>query len=394
MTVLSPSVAERIAHWVTDRRAEMTDFLGTLVQAESPTDVPESQAPVQAALAEALEGAGLDVRRIPGRTTGGHLLAMPSRAKKGSRGQIMIGHSDTVWPIGTLEERPIEINDGILRGPGAFDMKGGLTQIVFAVRALRELDLEPALPPIVFVNSDEEIGSPESRRIVTRLAKAVDRAFILEPAMGPSGRLKTARKGVGRFTVTAIGLPAHAGLDPMAGASAILELSYLVQKLHALTDHERGVTVNVGVIDGGVRPNMVAPRARAIVDVRVPTLGDARRIEEAIHGLEPATPGVTLEVEGRIGSPPLERTPRNRALWETAQRVGVAFGLRLEEDTAGGGSDGNTTSQYTATLDGLGPIGDGAHATHEHVRIDGMLERCALLTGLLLSGPDVSGEGQ
>ncbi len=385
MTSLDDTAARRIATWVRDRQDEMTEFLRDIVLAESPTDVPESQLPVQKRLAEALEAVGLEVRHIPGRMTGGHLLATPPSREKGNRGQLLIGHTDTVWPIGTLEELPVEVSDGILTGPGSFDMKAGLTQIVFALRALHELGLEPALPPVVFVNSDEEIGSPESKQVVIRLARAVERAFILEPALGPTGRIKTARKGGGKFTITVTGKPAHAGLDPTAGASAILELSYVIQRLHGLTDHDRGVTVNVGVIDGGVRPNVVAPVSRAIVDVRVPTIEDARSIEAAIRSLTPSTPGVTLQVEGEIGLPPLERTPRNRALWEAARKVGSAFGLELEEAMAGGGSDGNTTSQYTATLDGLGAIGDGAHAKHEHVNIRGMVERCGLLAGLLVT---------
>ncbi|HSG47266.1 MAG TPA: M20/M25/M40 family metallo-hydrolase, partial [Longimicrobiales bacterium] len=242
------------------------------------------------------------------------------------------------------------------------------------------------------VNSDEEIGSPESRPHVRRLARAVNRAFILEPSFGPLGLLKTARKGVGHFQVTVRGRASHAGLDPEAGISAILELSHVIQTLHALTDPERGLTVNVGTIEGGTRANVVAAESRAQVDVRALTVEDAAWVTEAIRGLRPSVEGVTLEVEGGFEIPPLERTPRNRVLWHQAQAAGREMGLELGEVTAGGGSDGNTTSQYTATLDGLGPRGDGAHADREHVVVVSLAERTALLAALLaapLGAPDV-----
>jgi len=282
---------------------------------------------------------------------------------------------------------PVEIRDGVVRGPGVYDMKGGLAQMVFALRALRDLGLEPTVTPVVFVNSDEEVGSRGSTRYVRRLARLVERVFVMEPSLGPSGRLKTARKGVGRFSVVVEGVPAHAGLDPGGGASAILELSYLIQALFALNDPARGITVNVGTIDGGLSPNVVAPGSHAVVDVRVPTLRDARRVQESILDLKPVTPGVKLRIEGGIGRPPMERTPGNRRLWETARRLGAEMGLNLEEGLAGGGSDGNTTSLFTATLDGLGAVGDGAHARHEFIFTHRMVERCALLALLLMEPP-------
>lgn len=389
MSIIDLAAAERIAKWVDGRRDEMVEFLANLARVESPTDAPETQAAVQTLLAGEFEALGMQVQHLEGTRTGGHLLAQVAGASGPS--QLLVGHTDTVWPVGTIDDLPVEESDGVIKGPGVFDMKGGLTQVVFALRALVELDLAPAYSPVVFFNSDEEIGSPESRPHVKRLAQSAERAFILEPAMGPSGHIKTARKGVGKFTITITGRSAHAGLEPEAGASAIIELSHVIQALHALNDRERGVTVNVGVIDGGVRPNVVAPISSALVDVRVPTMADARVIEEVIHGLEPTTEGVTLSIEGSVGSPPLERTPRNQELWRAAQAVGAAMGLTLEDAMAGGGSDGNTTSQFTATLDGLGPIGDGAHARHEHVRIDGMVERCGLLAGLLVSRPFPAG---
>jgi glutamate carboxypeptidase len=266
-------------------------------------------------------------------------------------------------------------------------MKGGLTQIVFALRALRDLGHEPEVTPVVFINSDEEVGSPDSKKYVKRLARRARRALVLEPSLGPSGWIKTARKGVGRFEITVTGRASHAGLDPEAGASAILELSHVIQTMNAMNDPEVGTTVNVGLVDGGTRPNVVAAQATATVDVRVATAEEGIRFEKAIQALKAVTPGVTLEVTGGIRVAPLERTPRNRLLWEEAVRAGGDLGFGLEETMAGGGSDGNTTSQFTATLDGLGCVGDGAHADHEHIVIGPSVDRCALLARLLLAPP-------
>ncbi len=365
----------------------MVRFLEDLALAESPSDVPTSQKAVLDLLSGALEDLGYAVRHLPGHRSGGHLLARPHGRRRNSPVQLLLGHCDTVWPVGTVEEMPVKSENGVVRGPGVYDMKGGLVQMVFALRALRELGLPPAVTPVVFVNSDEERGSRESSRHIRRLACLADRAFVLEPSLGPAGRLKTARKGVGRFTIAVEGAAAHAGLDPGGGASAILELSYLIQALFSLNNPETGTSVNVGTIDGGLSPNVIAPESRAVVDVRVLNQEEAERVEKEILDLEPVTPGVKLRVSGGVGRPPLERTPRNRRLWERARSLGVELGLELQEGVAGGGSDGNTTSLFTATLDGLGAVGDGAHAAHEFVYTDRMVERCALLTLLLLEPP-------
>jgi glutamate carboxypeptidase len=208
---------------------------------------------------------------------------------------------------------------------------------------------------------------------------------VLEPGYGPQGHLKTARKGVLRFDVLVRGKSAHAGLAPWEGISAILELSHVIQQLFALNDWERGISVNVGQISGGTRPNVVADEARAVVDVRVPTVADAQRISAAILDLQATLPGAALAITPVSSSLPLEATPRNQRLWQQAQAAGRLLGLELEAVAVGGASDGNTTSQFTATLDGLGPVGDGAHAVHEHVLVDRLPERAALLTLLLLA---------
>jgi glutamate carboxypeptidase len=238
--------------------------------------------------------------------------------------------------------------------------------------------------PLVCINSDEETGSYESRPLIGRLARKADRAFILEPSLGLEGKLKTRRKGVGRFLFDIRGQAAHAGLDPDKGVSAILELSYLVQKLHALNDPAGGVSVNVGVIEGATRSNVIAPNSRAEVDVRAPTRETAEGVEEAIRGLAPELAGTTIELSGGFNRLPMEKTAANARLWQLAAETGEKMGLALEEGMAGGGSDGNTTSLYTATLDGMGAVGDGAHADHEFLLADRMVERSALVALVLL----------
>jgi glutamate carboxypeptidase len=299
----------------------------------------------------------------------------------------MLGHYDTVWPLGTLDDMPFKREGDIVHGPGVYDMKGGIAQALLAIGTLQHFNVEPVVTPHVFLNSDEEIGSRESRRYIDSLAPRMDRVFVLEPSLGPGGRLKTTRKGIGRFTVTVTGEAAHAGLDPGAGASAILELSHVIQALFALNDFDKGVTVNVGTIDGGLRPNVVAPRSQAVVDVRVAGQDDAERVGAAILSLKPVTRGTSLQFEGGFGRPAMEKTPANRQLWRMACRLGDELGLQLEEGLAGGGSDGNFTSLFTATLDGMGAVGDGAHAIHEHLCLARTIEHAALLTLLLMSPP-------
>lgn len=365
----------------------MVRFLSTCAGLESPSTVPRAQAAVFDLFASYLRDLGFRCRRIVGKETGGQLLAVPKDFFRHTPKQLLLGHVDTVWPEGTLAKMPVESRDGRLHGPGVYDMKGGLVQAVFALATLRELGLQPSVMPILFLNSDEEIGSRESSATIRRLARIVDRAMVMEPSLGPTGQLKTTRKGVGRFTVTIRGRAAHAGLNPEKGISAILELSHVVQALFALNDAERGITVNVGTIDGGMRPNVVAPESRAEIDVRVRTQEDAAMIEQAIHSMRPTVPGTELEIHGRIGRPPLEATPRNRMLWTRAQEAAGSLGIELEEGAAGGGSDGNWTSLYTATLDGLGAVGDGAHAEIEHVIEERMPQRAALLACLILGEP-------
>lgn len=370
-----------------EEREAILDLLMELASMESPSDVPESQVPVQACLARELEVLGFEVRKLPGERTGGSILALPRNRVRGRPAQLLLGHCDTVWARGTLKSMPLILEGDRLKGPGVFDMKGGLAQIIVALRTLRKLEVEPEVTPVVLINSDEEIGSPESGKHIRRLARRVIRALIPEPGMGMEGKLKTVRKGWSRYTVKVTGKAAHAGLDPKGGASAILELAHLIQTLHGMTNLEEGVTVNVGVVAGGTRSNVIAPEALGEVDVRVLTTRQGQEIREKILGLTATVPGTKVEVEEGGQVPPLEGTPRNRALWEAAREAGTELGMRLEEVTAGGGSDGNTTSLYTATLDGLGAVGDGAHADHEFIFVEKLVDRCALLARILLLRP-------
>ncbi len=391
---IQPAASEVLEH-LQNRRDDLVRMLECMTLAESPSNVPAAQDEIREIIAAEFGRLGFLVRRVPGRSSGGMLHARPAPRRRHAATQLLLGHYDTVWPLGTLVEMPFEVQDDTVRGPGVYDMKGGVAQALLALDTLKHFGVEPEVHPHVFLNSDEEIGSRESRRYIESLAAQMDRVFVLEPSLGPAGMLKTARKAIGRFTVTVQGEAAHAGLDPGSGASAILELSHVIQTLFSMNDLERGVTVNVGTIDGGLRPNVVAPRSQAVVDVRVATQQDADRVGAAILGLKPATPGTSLTIEGGFGRPAMERTPANRRLWRMARRLGDDLGLQLEEALAGGGSDGNFTSQFTATLDGMGAVGDGAHARHEHLRVQATLERTALLALLLMAPPldTAGGEG-
>lgn len=381
------TIADELIARSQTRRPEWIDFVRQLVCAESPSANPDLHDQVMALLADELSEAGYDTRRFPGEKSAGQLFAVPRIRRRGRPYQLLIGHCDTVWPKNTLADMPVAVDGNRMSGPGIFDMKAGLVNTVFALQALSSLELVPTVTPVVLITTDEEVGSAESRGIIERLARQADRALVLEPALGISGKIKTARKGTGDYRITVKGKAAHAGLAPEEGASAILEMSHVIQHLFQLNDPSRGITVNVGTVGGGLRSNVIAPKSSAEVDVRVLTREDAVVVDNAIRNLKPAIEGVTLKIDGGFERPPMERTPRNLALWDTCRAIGRHIGLALEEATAGGASDGNFTSQFCATLDGLGPVGHGAHARHEHVLIDETIQRCVLLALILLAPP-------
>jgi glutamate carboxypeptidase len=392
-------VERRLHEWARNHRDDVETYLLELVEIETPTENPETFDRFFDRLADDLRETGLRTDRVPGEETGGWLEAWSAGGNGTGSGdgdgnangdgeiQLLLGHADTVWPLGTVESEPPEIREDVLEGPGSLDMKGGLTQLVFALRALDALSLEPAVPVRVLVSSDEEIGSPESKPRIAELAARANRVFVLEPASGPEGRIKTARKAVGHFTVTIEGKAAHAGLEPEEGASATEELGTVIHRLHALTDVDSGVTVNVGEVEAGLRSNVVAPEARAEVDVRAPTDEAANAVEDRIRSLEATTPGTELSIDGGFGRPPMEPTPGNQLLWDRVRAIGERLGLDLEGTRSGGASDGNDASQHAPTIDGFGAVGDGAHQSYEYVQLDDLVDRIALLAACLLEEP-------
>jgi glutamate carboxypeptidase len=345
---------------------DMLALLRELVEIESPTgDTEELRERVVMELAELgfaveLDGAGI-------------------RAERAGEGAplLLLAHLDTVWERGALERMPWRVEDGRAYGPGAYDMKGG---IVVMLEAVRRSGTTRALR--VVCTPDEEIGSPDGRRLLAAAAEGAGAAFVVEPPDG-AGHLKTARKGIGRFRYTISGKPAHSSM-PERGPSAIDELARLVLRLHALADPAAGVTLNVGVVGGGTRENVVAAVAFADVDVRIATTADRDRLDEELHALEPDTPGTSLELTGSWTRPPMERSPGAAKLFEAAREHGRELGLSLEETSSPGGSDGNLVAALgVPVLDGLGAPGGGAHAEDEHVEIDQLEPRAELLARLL-----------
>jgi glutamate carboxypeptidase len=296
---------------------------------------------------------------------------------------LLVGHVDTVWPHGQIRRMPLERRDGRLWGPGTLDMKVGVAMGLLATRAVFEA-LAPAAGSVaMLVTSDEETGSRTSRAVIEREALASDAVLVLEPALA-GGPLKTSRKGIGQYHLAVTGVSAHAGVDPGKGVSAIRELARQILALEALHDLERGVSVNVGVVTGGTRPNVVAEEAHAIVDVRAPSLDDAARLDAAVRALRPQLAGARLAVTGGFERPPMERSAGVAALYEHARAAAATLGQTVSEGGTGGGSDGNFTAALgVPTLDGLGAVGDGAHALHEHVELDCLVPRTALLAALI-----------
>jgi glutamate carboxypeptidase len=309
-------------------------------------------------------------------------MHLPGRRKNGQ--VLALGHSDTAWPVGTLRSMPFRQAGGRLWGPGVLDMKAGIVFFLFAVRALRELDIAAGSKVLLQLNPDEEVGSEVSRALTEKNAARSKAVLVLEPGTGLTGKLKTARKGVGDFSVVVKGRASHAGVDFEAGASAVLELTRQIERIAGFTELKRGITVNPGVISGGTRSNVVAAEARAEVDIRVLRLRDAPALEKKFRSLKPHDRRCSVEVTGGLNRPPMERSAGIVALYRKAQALGREIGVELEESLTGGGSDGNFTAALgVPTLDGLGAVGEGAHAANESLLVDRMADRTALLGKLL-----------
>lgn len=367
------------------KKDSMIELLGRFVQAESPSTDKSLVDSFSRLVERELEGIGCGIERVPVSAAGDHLLATWNASAPGKR-VLLLAHMDTVWPEGEVRRRPFEVREGKVFGPGCLDMKAGIVQAVFALDALRGRQSMQCVPVTFLCTSDEETGSGTSRRLIEEEAKKSSCVLVLEGADPGGGSLKTSRKGVGRFVLRLWGKPSHAGAAHERGVSAVLELAHQVLVLQGMTDYDRGVTVNVGVVRGGTRSNVVPGYAEAMIDLRVPTQEEAGRATEAILGLKPRTTGVRLEVEGSLDRPPMERTPQTEGLFRLAREVGLGLGMELEESSSGGGSDGNFTQALgIPTLDGLGAVGNGAHAEDEFVLTDELPRRAALLAGLILA---------
>lgn len=358
--------------------------LQTLVEIESPSDNKMAVDRCVDAVSSMAESLGALSKRHRQRHFGDvlELRFTPSRRKPG-RPVMLLGHLDTVWPLGTLAKMPFRIAQGRAGGPGTLDMKVGVAMGLTALEALRDLDA-PHRRVIFLLNSDEEVGSTASRPITEKLARQSDAVFVLEPAQGLQGAYKTARKGVGNYTLRVRGVASHAGVDFERGHSAIHELAWQLEQVRGFTDLRRGITVNAGVIRGGTRTNVVAAEAEAEIDVRIARAADATRIERKFRSLRVRDRGCVLEVEGGMNRPPMERTRGTVALFRRAATLAAQMGFILEEAATGGGSDGNFTAALgVPTLDGMGGIGEGAHASHEAVVVQHLLPRTALLAEMI-----------
>lgn len=317
----------------------------------------------------------------------GHMRAEFTLPGAKKRGQILaLGHSDTVWPMGTLDLMPFRQEKGRLWGPGVLDMKSGLAFFVFAIRALRDLNAPVSKKVVLQLNADEEVGSETSRKWTEEAAKRSDFVLVLEPGTGLEGKLKTSRKGVGAYHVRVRGKAAHAGVDFEAGASAVIELAKQIERIAGFTQLSRGVTVNPGVISGGTRSNVIAAQAIAEVDIRVARLQEAAPLDRKFRALRPHDKRCSIEITGGLNRPPMERSNGIRELFARARGLAQEIGVQLEESATGGGSDGNFTAALgIPTLDGLGGVGEGAHAANESILIDRIADRTALLAKLIAS---------
>jgi glutamate carboxypeptidase len=370
--------------WMRSKQNELIALLREMVECESPSDDAAAVNRFGELLADRVSGFA-KVRRIEGKPYGRHLVcefSLPGRRKEG---QILaLGHGDTVWPLGTLHTMPWRQDNGRLWGPGVLDMKSGLAFFIYAMQALRESETPVRRRVVLQVNSDEEVGSHTSRALTEKNAQASEAVLVLEPGTGLNGKAKTARKGVGGYRLRVLGKASHAGVDFAAGASAIDELAYQIERIRSFSNLARGITVNVGVISGGTRTNVVAAEAEAGIDFRIPRLRNWDVLRKKFTLLKPRDKRCRIELEGELNRPPMERTAGVVAMYRTAKALAAELGFSLEESSTGGGSDGNFTAALgVPTLDGIGGVGEGAHAVHESILEDRVAGRATLLAKLV-----------
>jgi glutamate carboxypeptidase len=373
-----------IRDYYDNRREETIEMIRQIVEIESPSyDVARSKLVASWIENEARKlPLDLEIERVSADEYGDHLVirAFP----KNQRNVLLLGHTDTVHPVGTNALNPTRIEDGKFFGCGIFDMKSGIVLMLEALRFIADSGATPAHAITILLSCDEEVGSFTGRQLVEREARNAESCFVFEPSSG--GRVKTGRKGTGMFTIKTHGVPAHAGLEPEKGASAILELARQIEKLHELNNLPAGTTVNVCTARGGTTINVIPEHAECTVDVRFTSMDEAKRIENAVRNLKPFDERVTLEITGGVNRPPMERTPDVAALFENARSIAASFNYELGETQVGGASDGNFVGALgVPVLDGLGVAGDGAHRLDEHILVDDIANRAALITSLLIS---------
>jgi glutamate carboxypeptidase len=368
---------------VDGRRPQILEMIGQLVGAESPT---EDWAAVNrcVSLVEGwIKASGGKSQRRKQKAAGDLLVGRFGPAVRGAKPLMLLGHLDTVWPLGTLKKMPFRVAQGRAWGPGVLDMKAGVVMALSALRILMESG-QLTRPVVFLLNSDEETGSEHSRALTESLAKKCEAVFVLEPAQAPNAAYKTARKGVGNYRLQVHGVPAHSGVDFSQGHSAILELGRQIERASAFTDPARGITVNAGVVGGGTRSNVVPAEAWAEFDVRIARLRDVERLDQRFRSLRPVDRHCRLEVTGGLNRPPMERTPGTVNLFRRAATMARGLGFQLEEAATGGGSDGNFTSALgIPTLDGMGAVGEGAHADRESILLEALVPRTALLAAMI-----------
>jgi len=372
-----------ILAYMQQHQQAMIDDLQEFVALESPSLDKAAVDRLSKVLAERFAGAGAVAEFLP-RTHRGDLLRLEWGEGREAGQTLVLCHMDTVFGVGEIAKNPLRTENGRLYGPGTSDMKGGFTLLLWALRCMKELGLQPRRKVVGLLTSDEEIGSEASREAIEAEARRSAIALCAEPAMPPRGALKTWRKGTAGYHLYVTGKPAHAGADPTKGISAVEELAHHILALQKLTDMSVGTTVNVGVVKGGSRSNVVAAEAFADIDVRFMTMAEAHWVEEIIKGLRPVLPGAALRVEGGINRPPMVRNDATVALFQKAHTLAAELGFELEETGTGGASDGNFTSGAGCpTLDGLGVCGDGLHTFEEYALVDSLPQRAALLVRLL-----------
>jgi glutamate carboxypeptidase len=365
------------------RQDTIVETIRQMVEMESPSDNKQAVDKLGRWLASKFEALGGHSKFHRTADFGDHLqVDFPGRDRR--KPVLLLGHLDTVYPLGTLASMPCRIADGRLWGPGALDMKAGVGFMLHALDALRDQDGTLPRAVTVLLVSDEEVGSDSSRRITEEVAKRSASVLVLEPSYGLDGALKTARKGVGEYLLKVTGVAAHSGLDFEKGQSAILELARQIERISKLSDLKRGLTVNVGIVQGGTRVNVVPAEASARIDVRVVKMSDAAGIDRKLHSLKPVNRKCKLHLSGSIDRPPLERSPNVVSLFRKASDLAKELGWKLGEAAVGGGSDGNLTAALgIPTLDGLGGVGEGAHAVHESILVSECARRTALLASLI-----------